>query len=108
MLYGVCSGIKIKEKNGTSHHVIIGFGVVTVNDPEDKAAVVSNTQSLGISISDRPGLKLGVGYSSSMVTTVENGAEDVRMEISQKPLGTIKINSQRAKTINPSTEKEEK
>ena len=32
MSQGGCSGIKIPGSKGTTHHVIIGFGVVSVND----------------------------------------------------------------------------
>ncbi len=77
----------IPTKHGT-HHVIIGFGIVTVSE-EEEAIVATDTQSFGISISDRPGLKLGVGYCSNAVISVAEGARDVRVEVYHKPAGPI-------------------
>lgn len=58
--------------------------------------LATDMQALGLSISDRPGLKLGIGYSSSTVVTVADGAEDVRVEISKMPGGPIIIDTQSA------------
>ncbi len=73
------------DESNTSHHIIFGFGIVSVNEPKDIALISTSTQALGINMSDRPGMKLGVGYSSNTVITVPNGAEDVRVEVSKLP-----------------------
>jgi len=81
--------------------VVIGFGIISVPKPEQKVAVLATkSQSLGVSISDQPGLKLGVGYASSTVVAVPHGAEDVRVEISQSPGGPLKVDTQKATLMN--------
>jgi hypothetical protein len=88
--------ICIPGKGGTRHYVIVGFGIVSVNESED-AITATQTQALGVSISDRPGLKLGIGYASSTVVTVAPGAEDVRVEISKRPGAPLIVDTQSAK-----------
>lgn len=88
--------IAIPGKGGTKHYLIIGFGVVSVNESDD-AVMATQTQALGVSISDRPGLKLGIGYASSTVVSVAPGAKDVRVEVSQRPGGPLVVDTQRAK-----------
>jgi hypothetical protein len=92
--------IPIEGKEGTKHYVIIGFGIVTVKKTEgETAAIATNSQALGINLSDQPGLKLGVGYSSSTVLTVPDGAlaDDVRLEVSKRPFGLLKVTTHSAK-----------
>ncbi len=94
------SVIPIEGKEGTKHFIIIGFGIVSVKRLEgETAAIATNSQALGINVSDQPGLKLGVGYSSSTVLTVPDGtrADDVRMEVSKRPFGLLKIVTHSAK-----------
>lgn len=88
--------IAIPGKGGTKHYVIVGFGIVSVNESEE-AVTATQAHSLGISISDRPGLKLGIGYTSSTVVTVAPGAEDVRVEVSKRPGGPLIVDTQSAK-----------
>ena len=80
-----------------SSHVIIGFGVVRVARPENEPVIATDTAALGLSISDRPGLKMGLGYSSSTVVTVADGAEDVRLEVSKRPWKPLTVETQRVK-----------
>ena len=101
------SVLTIKGKEGTKCFVIIGFGIVRVNRPEgETAAVVTDSQALGISVSDQPGLKLGVGYSSNTVLTVPDGARagDIRMEVSRRPFGSLEIITHSAKLKDFSAE----
>ena len=105
----VGSVLTIKGKEGTKHFIIIGFGIVRVNRPEgETAAVVTDSQALGINMSHQPGLKLGVGYSSSTVLTVPDGtrADDIRMEVSKRPFGSLRIITHSAKLKDFSTEGE--
>ncbi len=97
--------IPVKGREGTKHFIIIGFGIVRVNRPEgETAALVTDTQALGINVSDQPGLKIGVGYSSCTVTTVPDstGADDIRVEVTRKPVGALKITTHSAKLENSS------
>ena len=95
-----CSGIPIRGSDGTQYHVILGFGIVAVHDGCPSALVVSRAQALGISLSDRPGLRFGAGYSSSLVVSVADGAEDVRAEISALPSGALNVDAPRAQLRN--------
>jgi hypothetical protein len=98
LLAALCGGcaLPIRTSSGTTYHVILGFGVVAVSDPDQSAAVVTHAQSVGVAITDRPGLKLGVGYASSTVTTVAEGAEDVRIEASDYPGGPLTVTVDKA------------
>ncbi len=92
--------IPIEGKEGTKHFIIIGFGIVSVSYPEGETAVMAtNSQVLGINVSNQPGLKLGAGYSSSTVLTVPDGtrADDVRIEVTKRPFGLLKIITHSAK-----------
>lgn len=88
--------VTVPGKGHTTHHVILGFGIVSVNEPENQAVVTTDAQALGISLSDRPGLRLGLGYSSSTVVSVAAGAEDVRVEVSKSPGGPLIVDTQSA------------
>lgn len=91
---GAC--IPIRGTGGAKYHLIIGFGIIGINEA-DNAVTATQTQSLGVSISDRPGLKLGLGYASSTVVTVAPGASDVRVEVSRKPGGPLVVDTPSAK-----------
>lgn len=94
--------IYIPSKTGTGHVLVVGIGVVSVNDRTNQALVATSTHVLGMQVSDQPGLKFGLGYASGVVTTVTDGAEDVRAEISQCPFGPLTITVQNA-TLSSST-----
>lgn len=100
VLHGaVSSCVAIPGKNGTVHYLIVGFGIVSVNESQSQAVIATDAHTLGISISDQPGLKLAVGYSSSTVVTIPDGAEDVRVEVSKIPGSPIVIDVPRATRI---------
>jgi hypothetical protein len=86
IFHGVLSScVSIPGKGGTVHHLIIGFGIVSVNEPPSQAVIATDSHILGISISDQPGLKFAFGYSSSTVVSIPDGADDVRVEVSKVP-----------------------
>lgn len=80
--------------------LVVGIGLVSIHDRTNRAVVATSTQVLGLQVSDRPGLKLGLGYASGVVTTVSDGAEDVRAEVSHWPWGPLKIEVDRARFTN--------
>ena len=94
-------------KNGTTHHVIIGVGVVSVNESVSHAVVITDTNALGVTLTDRPGLKLGVGYTSSFVMTVPDNAQDVRAEVSRSMFGPLLIAVPRAVLVPYSSQRRE-
>jgi len=83
--------ISIPGKNGTAHYLIVGFGIVSVNESLAQAVIATDSHVLGISISDQPGLKLAVGYSASTVISIADGADDVRVEVSKFPGGPLNV-----------------
>lgn len=80
------------DKSGTHHMVILGVGVVSMND-SNAAATVTSTRALGVVAG--PG-GVTAGYATSFITAVPAGAEDVRIEASQRPLAPIRIEVQKA------------
>jgi hypothetical protein len=97
---GLSGCVTIPGKGQSKYHLIFGFGIVAVSDPQHTAMVATDVHSLGVMISDRPDVKLAVGYVSSAVVTVAEGAEDVRAEIARKPWGPLIVDTQRAAMQN--------
>jgi hypothetical protein len=96
ILHGTASScVPILGKKGNVHYLILGFGIVTVNE-SSQAVTATDIHALGISASDQPGLKLAVGYSSSTIVSVTDGAEDVRVEVSKIPGSPIVVDVPRA------------
>jgi hypothetical protein len=92
LICGCLSGcLKVNDADGTTHHVILGFGVVSVKQAPDNAMTVTNSNVLGLHVTDQSGTKVGLGYSSTLTTTVSDGAEDVRAEIQRRPFGRLNI-----------------
>ena len=88
-----CMGLSFDEKDSI-HYVVIGLGIVTVPKQASETAVLATrTQALGVQLSDQPGAKLGLGYSSGSVVAIPNTAEDVRVEISERIGGSIVVES---------------
>ncbi|GAB6142150.1 hypothetical protein JCM14076_28790 [Methylosoma difficile] len=98
----IVAGCSWTDNSGTYHQLIIGLGIVSVNQANPTAATVTSTKSLGLS-ADKNGLV--AGYLSSFITSVPSNAEDVRIEASQKPFAPIKIEIQKA-LLNQSHNKE--
>jgi len=106
-ILSACS-ILIPGRDGTKHYLVIGTGLVSVYEPPESSIVITDVTALGISISDQPGLKFGVGYSSSFAVTVPDNAEDVRAEITRKFCGPIVVNIPSATLRNYSSQGEVK
>ena len=72
--------------------MVIGFGVVSVPAIQQSVAVQAvKSQILGIGISNQPGVSLSFGYASNTVTKIPDGAEDVRVELSDRPGGPVTV-----------------
>lgn len=93
LLLGLTGCCRWTDKSGTRHTLIIGVGVVSVNESKPEAAQVIRANALGIT-ADAGGVTAGL--SSRFTTAVPSGAEDVRIEASQKPFAPIKIEIQKA------------
>lgn len=91
MLMTGCCPLHIHGRDGTCHYVVIGAGIVSVNDSMPKAATVVRSHAAGFLVTDGPGMKFSAGYSSGETVSVAEGAEDVRIEVKESPAGTMKI-----------------
>jgi hypothetical protein len=61
------------ERNGVVHHVIVGFGVVSVNKT-NQAAQVTSAKALGVYCSDAPGTKFSAGYLAQTTTAIRTNS----------------------------------
>lgn len=86
---GCCSWTDI---SGTHHLIVVGIGIVSVNNSKPTAATVTRANVLGVA-ADQGGVT--AGYSSRFTTAVPNGAEGVRIEASQRPFAPIKVEGQK-------------
>lgn len=94
-----CNGIPI-ESGDTVHYLIVGIGVVSVpGNPDQSNVRVSRMNALGLSLADQPGLRFGLGYSSGTVVAVPADARDVRVEVSQRPLGRLRVQANETSRI---------
>ncbi len=96
-----CGCLYLPSKSGTGRVLVVGIGLVSIHDRTNSALVATSTQVLGLEVSNRPGLKFGLGYASGVVTTVSDGAEDVRAEVSHRPFGPLHLRVDRA-VLSPS------
>lgn len=59
--------IAFDDKSGRIRHVILGFGIVTVESAkEDSAASVVDALAIGLSISNKPFTSVSLGYSHAV------------------------------------------
>lgn len=90
LLFCGCSGIKISDGKGSIHHLIVGIGIVTCPDTRTENGILATkSNSLGLQISNQPGLKFALGYASSYVTAIPETADNVLVEIFQRPFGPL-------------------
>lgn len=80
-------GCSVTDKSGTKHTVILGFGIVSVNQT-NTAAAVYKTQLLGLGVSDMPGVRLGIGYANSVTVCVRSNA---LVEVSDAPGSPLNV-----------------
>lgn len=97
-LVGANAGcVRFSTTEGVDYHLILGFGLVRTKAATDSAIIATDSRSFGVVVSDRPGLKLGIGYASSTVVSVAEGSEDVRVEVSRQPFGPLVVDAPSAR-----------
>lgn len=75
-----CVSTKL-ENDSFINYVVIGFGIVSVPKPAIKGgAYAARTKSLGIMLSDQPGLKSSIGYATSSVIVVPANTNNTIIE----------------------------
>lgn len=80
-------------KGEARHVLIVGLGWVTVHDQEKTSVVATSLHALGVTVTDRPGVRFGAGYASSQVVSVAEDAPDVVVEVSRRPGGPLRVQS---------------
>lgn len=82
------------QKEERRSFLILGFGIVTVEQPDEENLVtVVDQSSLGLYAGNQPGLKLGLGFQSSAVTSVPilEPEEGVVFEVTKKPFEQVEV-----------------
>ena len=74
--------------NGTTHYLVIGIGVVSVNNTNQSSATVTKTTVLGGYASENGG---GIGYSSQNRIMVNTNA-NMDIEVLSVPFKSMKVN----------------
>lgn len=83
----ICGCVPIRT-NGTTHYLVVGIGVVSVNNTNQSSALVTKTTVLGGYASENGG---GVGYSSQNRIMVNTNA-DIDIEVRSAPFKSMKVN----------------
>jgi hypothetical protein len=87
-----CSGIEVRDPDGTIHYLIVGIGVVSIPENSGEAgATVAKSQALGLQVSTLPSLKFAAGYSQSSYISVPESVENLVVELSQRPFGPLHL-----------------
>jgi hypothetical protein len=74
--------------NGTTHYLVLGVGVVSVNNTNQYAASVTKANVLGGYVSEHGG---GIGYSSEQRIMVSTNV-NMDIEVSKVPFKPMKVN----------------
>jgi hypothetical protein len=74
--------------SGTTHYLVLGIGVVSVNNTNQYAASVTKANVLGGYVSEHGG---GVGYSSEQRIMVSTNV-NMDIEVSKVPFKPMKVN----------------
>ena len=74
--------------NGTTHYLVVGIGVISVNNTNQNSAFVTKTTVLGGYVSEKGA---GVGYSSQNLIMV-NTNSSMDIEVKSVPFKSIKVN----------------
>ena len=90
MLVGMLliSGCIPIRTNGTTHYLVVGIGIVSVNNTNQAIAQVTKSSVLGGYVTEHGG---GVGYSSINQIMV-NTNSDVDIEVNSVPFKQLKVN----------------
>jgi hypothetical protein len=87
--------IRLEHESGQSvRYFILGVGVVTVPKPSESSGIVATRVSaFGLTVSEGPGLKLGLGYSASSVVAIPASIKNALVEVGSCTPDGITINT---------------
>lgn len=82
------------DDSDTVHFLVLGFGLISVAKPDTEPAVLATQMhSVGLTVSDQPGLRVGIGYADGSVVAIPADAERTRVEVSRRPGGPIVVDT---------------
>lgn len=81
------SGCVPFRTNGTTHYLVFGVGVVSVNNTNLDVAQVTRANALGVMVSNRG---LTAGYSATTSVSIKTN-ENVLIEVKQAPLKPLTV-----------------
>lgn len=70
LLVLACGCVPLRQ-GGTTHYLVLGFGLVSVNSTNQIAVTAVKANVLGVMASTMPGPKLSIGYASIAAASVE-------------------------------------
>ena len=80
------------NRGGTTHHVILGFGIVSVNSTNRAVADVIKTQVIGLGFNDSgAGAHFDLGYGCTTVVKVVTN-QNIVIEVSDVPGKPLTVN----------------
>lgn len=80
-----CCLTTVQETDSAIRYVVIGFGVISIpkqKQNEMDGILATKMTAVGLVVTNQPGLKVGLGYSSSSVITVPNDTNNTVVEVS--------------------------
>lgn len=86
-----CAGVSYKDDKGAVHHLIIGIGIVSTPKQDNAGVSVIKTEVIGIHASSQPQFKFGAGYLGASVIAIPMSTENIVIEVSQKPFGSLTV-----------------
>lgn len=96
-----CWSIPFTDKQGTTHHLIIGLGVVSVAKPKGETAVqVVRVQALGLALSEQPGVGFSLGWISNTAVSFREGGSFAQVSISREIGGPMTISAGSVRPID--------
>lgn len=78
--------IPIRSK-GTTHYLVIGLGVVSVNNTNKEVAHITRANALGVFVSKE---RFSAGYAAETMVSVKTN-ENIALEIKQAPFRSLSI-----------------
>lgn len=77
-----CCLVKQGGSENAIRYMVIGFGSVSIPKPKaDDEIFASKMKAVGLMVANQPGLKFGLGYTSSSVVTVPSQAKNAVVEV---------------------------
>ena len=81
------SGCLPIQRDGTTHYLVLGFGIVSVNNTNTTLAQVSRANALGVLVSNHG---VTAGYASESLVCIKTN-ENIVVEVQQSPFKPLNV-----------------